>query len=147
MSWLAHADGVARAVFHFDRLPTKSRPRFAGGHTYTPKATSDAEKYIRSEYLSQNEARGDFDGSVQVLIVVHRHKPKSAAKRFVGAPDLKTPDADNVAKLFCDALNGVAYKDDRQITDLSVHFMPLSDSEHTSVELRINYYTHIYVKD
>lgn len=32
----------------------------------------------------------------------------------------KKPDADNVAKVIADALNGLAYDDDAQITDLSV---------------------------
>lgn len=29
-------------------------------------------------------------------------------------------DADNLSKAVCDALNGIAYKDDRQITDLRI---------------------------
>ena len=35
------------------------------------------------------------------------------------APTLK-PDTDNIAKIVCDALNGVAYHDDKQITSLTV---------------------------
>lgn len=34
-------------------------------------------------------------------------------------PDTK-PDTDNIAKAVLDALNGVAYKDDSQVTELSV---------------------------
>lgn len=34
--------------------------------------------------------------------------------------DTKTPDADNVAKLIGDALNGIAWHDDRQIATLQV---------------------------
>ena len=34
-------------------------------------------------------------------------------------PTLK-PDTDNIAKIVCDALNGVAYHDDKQITSLTV---------------------------
>ena len=33
----------------------------------------------------------------------------------------KKPDADNIAKVVCDALNGLAYKDDAQVIDLTVH--------------------------
>ena len=33
----------------------------------------------------------------------------------------KKPDLDNVAKIVCDALNGVAYKDDAQVVKLTVH--------------------------
>ncbi len=35
------------------------------------------------------------------------------------SPTLK-PDTDNIAKVVCDALNGVAYHDDKQITSLTV---------------------------
>lgn len=34
---------------------------------------------------------------------------------------LKKPDADNVAKIILDALNGIAYLDDKQVVDLGVH--------------------------
>ena len=30
------------------------------------------------------------------------------------------PDADNIAKIICDALNNIAYKDDTQIIELTV---------------------------
>ena len=33
---------------------------------------------------------------------------------------LVKPDLDNIAKGICDALNGIAWKDDKQITDLYV---------------------------
>ena len=32
----------------------------------------------------------------------------------------KKPDCDNIAKIICDALNGVAYDDDKQIVALKV---------------------------
>ena len=32
----------------------------------------------------------------------------------------KKPDADNIAKIILDALNGIAFSDDRNITDLKV---------------------------
>ena len=32
----------------------------------------------------------------------------------------KKPDADNIAKVICDALNGVAYGDDTQVVNLNV---------------------------
>ena len=34
-------------------------------------------------------------------------------------PALK-PDADNIAKIVCDGLNSIAYKDDKQIVSLTV---------------------------
>jgi len=35
-------------------------------------------------------------------------------------PDKSTPDADNLAKFICDAINGVVYADDRQIARVRV---------------------------
>ena len=32
----------------------------------------------------------------------------------------KKPDADNIAKIICDALNDVAYKDDTQVVMLTI---------------------------
>jgi Holliday junction resolvase RusA-like endonuclease len=32
----------------------------------------------------------------------------------------KKPDADNIAKVILDALNGIAYRDDTQVVDLTV---------------------------
>ena len=33
---------------------------------------------------------------------------------------LTKPDADNIAKIICDALNDIAYKDDTQIIELTI---------------------------
>ena len=35
-------------------------------------------------------------------------------------PDKSTPDADNLAKFICDAINGVVYADDRQISRIRI---------------------------
>jgi Holliday junction resolvase RusA-like endonuclease len=32
----------------------------------------------------------------------------------------KKPDADNIAKIVCDALNGIAFLDDKQIVDARI---------------------------
>ena len=57
---------------------------------------------------------------------VCRRLPRSAPKRVVSEPDTGKPDADNVAKLVMDALNGHAYEDDAQVTSLRVTKMPRS---------------------
>ena len=33
---------------------------------------------------------------------------------------LKTPDGDNILKIVCDALNGLAWKDDTQVAEMTV---------------------------
>lgn len=88
-----------------------------------------AEKAIRDAY---ERAVADKDGtvadyrapkhvSVSVTIWTQRPLPKSRAKKISTEEDTYKPDADNVTKLVLDALNGVAWADDAQVTDLNVH--------------------------
>lgn len=51
---------------------------------------------------------------------VCRALPKSRPKKVESEPDTIKPDCDNVGKIVLDALNGVAYDDDGQVTCLLV---------------------------
>ena len=107
----------------------KERPRHHGKVTYTPAATVRAEKAIRDAYeRAVADKGGTVDGyrapehvSVSVTIWTQRPLPKSRAKKISTEEDTYKPDADNVSKLVLDALNGVAWVDDAQVTDLNVH--------------------------
>lgn len=61
------------------------------------------------------------DRQVRVMITAYCSIPKNASKALrelmiSGANrPAKKPDWDNIGKAVCDALNGVAYKDDAQI--------------------------------
>jgi Holliday junction resolvase RusA-like endonuclease len=46
----------------------------------------------------------------------------------------KKPDCDNMAKIVLDALNGIAFDDDSQITDLIVH-KQYGESPNVEIEL------------
>ena len=100
----------------------KGRPRFArGGHAYTPKGTREYERAIREAFENAPETPPEpFSGPIDVTIVTSRQLPKSAPKSVIREPDMHTPDADNVAKIVLDALNGVAWLDDAQVTSLTV---------------------------
>lgn len=101
----------------------KSRPRFANGRAYTPKRTKDFEQKVREAYTGEMYPT---DIPLMVLITAYLAIPKSArAKVSEGMikgviRPLKRPDADNIAKSITDALNGVAYADDKQIVRLTV---------------------------
>lgn len=107
----------------------KQRPRFSmkGGiiKTYTPKQTVDYEKSVRESY--KNEAKGvKLNGNITARIVGCFPIPKSwsARKREQYSHEF-TPyphkvDCDNLAKIILDSLNGVAFDDDAQVTDLRV---------------------------
>lgn len=68
--------------------------------------------------------RSRIPGNREIVAVYPVPASYSKRKRVAAlAGDLlpaKKPDADNVAKIIADALGGLAYIDDAQITDLSV---------------------------
>ena len=103
----------------------KARPRVTAHGTYTPRGTRQYEDLVRWEYKRQG---GPDYGSVplRVTITAFFQLRSSATKREKFAAmtgelrPAKKPDADNIAKAICDALNGIAYKDDAQIIELTV---------------------------
>jgi Holliday junction resolvase RusA-like endonuclease len=134
------------ASFVVDRPPTgKGRPRFTRtGHAYTPKKTKEMEEYIEWCYIRQC---GDivFDDMVHIEIVAYMPIPKQTTKGvlawlkdaiLVYAP--KKPDIDNITKMVLDALNGVAYPDDRSIVSMSVSKLYDADYPSGRVLVTIN---------
>ena len=95
----------------------KARPRFTRqGRAYTPKNTVDYEGQIKQAYIAAGGTLISDTAPIQICITACFKKAKSNKMQF---PTLK-PDTDNIAKIVCDGLNGVAYKDDNQITYLTV---------------------------
>jgi Holliday junction resolvase RusA-like endonuclease len=100
----------------------KGRPRFnmKTGNAYTPARTREYEKSIKESYkgpmfedqLLSVKLRFTVDGTellIEPLILnPNVEQPKSKL----------TSDIDNYAKAVLDALNGVAYKDDKQVVSL-----------------------------
>lgn len=90
-------------------------------HSYTPSKTQSYEDLIRWCY---KESGGELiDGrSIDVIVRAKFEIPKSYTKKQRQAilegrmlPQVK-PDCDNILKVVMDALNGVAYVDDKQVT-------------------------------
>lgn len=105
----------------------KGRVRFVKqtGRTYTPDRTAEAMERVRMAYDKESRGRTAPKGvPVRVSITTARGMPKSRPKRVAEEPDVYKPDVDNVAKLVLDALNGVAWADDTQITTLTVQKFP-----------------------
>ena len=107
----------------------KGRPRLGrSGHAFTPHETANYENLVklcfREEYPDHRPL--DPNVSVKVDIIARYQIPKSASKKkkndmlmeFV--VPTKKPDCDNIAKIVCDALNGIVYHDDSQICELTV---------------------------
>lgn len=110
----------------------KARPRVShrGGnaHAYTPRKSADYEALVR-EFAALEMRKYPITPSidrVSIVITVYRPLPKNASKKFLTMVEwgtvvpLTKPDVDNYAKSICDALNGLVYKDDSQITELHI---------------------------
>lgn len=151
MSWQVKRIGVAECLMAFPELPTKQRPRYdrRNSRTYTPTKTLKAEKSIRDQWLAAVGTRwAGFPHEVRVYIESQRPLSKSNPKFWAGRPDLMKPDADNLAKVICDSLNGLAYKDDAQITQLGVTKAKRTPhSDECLVRVRVEYYTESFSKE
>ena len=92
------------------------------GHSYSPPANAEYEAKVA------DAAHGLFpalmQGAVDLTILATFQTPKSWTKKktteLIHRPHTQKPDADNIAKSIKDGLNGVAYADDSQVSDLTV---------------------------
>ncbi|HII4440510.1 TPA: RusA family crossover junction endodeoxyribonuclease [Clostridium perfringens] len=122
------------------KIRGKARPRICKGHAFTPKDTVKYEKLVRDCYKEQDGRY--LDGSIKALIIAYYKIPKSYSKKRVQAiregleKPTKKPDADNIAKIILDSLNGIAYKDDSQIIELIIIKKYTEDFERVEFELR-----------
>ena len=117
----------------------KGRPRMTrAGHIYTPKKTHDAEALFRL-YARTNLNRATGPLSMRVRFGMPIPKSYSKKKRqAIQAGEFhhdKKPDLDNLLKLVLDALNGVAYEDDKQVIDISACKF-YAESVGTTVQLK-----------
>ncbi|WP_415330315.1 RusA family crossover junction endodeoxyribonuclease [Clostridium perfringens] len=121
------------------KIRGKARPRVCRGHAVTPKDTIEYEKLVRECYKKQDGRY--LEGSIKALIIAYYKIPKSYSKKRVQAirdgleKPTKKPDADNIAKIILDSLNGIAYKDDSQIVELRVIKRYTEDKERVEFEL------------
>lgn len=118
----------------------KARPRVFGKHAITPEDTVNYENWVKICYQQQDGRC--IDGPVKATINVYHKIPKSCTKKRLKAiregldyPQ-KKPDADNIAKIILDSLNGIAYKDDSQVIELGIIKRWTEDTERVEFELQ-----------
>lgn len=122
---------------HFDAPIGKGRPKFVKDgyigkdgkrhYAYTPSKTSKAEIAIA---WSAKQAIGTPALTRPLAIMFHvfckppqswsASKIKRCIENEAELPG-KKPDIDNIIKLYCDALNNIAWVDDRQIVTCIIH--------------------------
>lgn len=119
-------------VFEIVGAPVgKRRPKFSTIHGYAqaikPKEDAIYENLVKLSFQSNKPQEYRlFEKPIKIKIEAYFAIPKSFSKKKINMavegvinPQTK-PDADNIAKIICDALNNVAYKDDTQIVELTV---------------------------
>ncbi|MBR2744992.1 MAG: RusA family crossover junction endodeoxyribonuclease [Clostridia bacterium] len=135
-------------IYEFEvpgKIVGKGRPRLNTytGSVYTPTKTKDYETLVEQYFLLKYPRFKPFEGRVQVDISAFFEVPKSAKKSEKELMlenkinPTKKPDIDNIVKIILDAMNGIAFKDDIQITKLSVE---KTYSEKESIKVKISEY-------
>lgn len=102
----------------------KGRPRLSRWGVYTPTKTVNYENLVRFSYLqATNDKFIDCDLKIEIWAIFEPNKSISEKKKkeLINKPYRKKPDIDNITKSILDGLNGIAYQDDNQITELVVH--------------------------
>lgn len=110
----------------------KQRPRLGKFGTYTPQKTVNYETLIKYSFAQKYPNFKPYESELKAKITAVFEVPKSYSKKkresLLAIPGIENsgagythkPDCDNIAKIVLDALNGLAYKDDSQITALLV---------------------------
>ena|SRR3990167_9865299 len=99
------------------RPRAKQSTRFANGHTYTDSAVAAYENWVKLCYLDKYRDCPLMLGPIEANVDYIRRWPKMTAKQrdAHGGWCTTTPDVEQVTKAIFDALNKLAYNDDRQI--------------------------------
>lgn len=101
----------------------KGRPRMTkSGHAYTPRQTRDYEAWVRLcwRHAGQPMSLQPLQIRLEFYLPIpksFRKKQRELALDGILLP-AKKPDIDNLVKAILDGLNGLAYRDDRQIVHL-----------------------------
>lgn len=126
----------------YTEIQTKPRPRAVsfGGHArvYTPKIALSYERFIATTY---DQECGTFfkDRAIVVELTFHFKTPSGWPKWKQWQVDKyqcycdKHKDIDNLAKSVLDALNNVAYFDDKQIIELHCTKLWTNDRERIDI--------------
>ena len=115
----------------------------------TPEKTVLYENLIKACYEKESE-QALFEGffndepvrmSIEAVFDIPKSKSRKVKEQMRNRVILPTrkPDADNIAKVVCDALNGVAYRDDTQVCSLTVAKRYVTENENDpGVEVSIS---------
>lgn len=106
----------------------KERPRvnMYTGRVYTPNKTKDYEFLVQQYFKIKYPNYKMLEGRISINIIAYLKIPKSTSKTKTQEmlenklSPTKKPDVDNIAKSILDAMNGFVFKDDNQVSKISV---------------------------
>lgn len=103
----------------------KARPRMTkAGITYTPQKTVNYETWVKECFIISHSNFKPLESDLRIELIVYYPLLKSMSKKMRESAlneelrPSKKPDCDNIAKIILDALNGIAYLDDKQVVEL-----------------------------
>lgn len=102
----------------------KGRPRVTRWGCHTPKKTVNYENLVKLSFMQAKQPK--LDGMLSMIVDLYFKIPKSVSKtkrqQMIDGEirPQKKPDLDNCLKAISDALNDLAYDDDKQIVHVSV---------------------------
>lgn len=109
-------------------------------NSFTPSNTVHYEDLIRWCYTKSNPVNFE-DKPVSITIYCYYQIPKSYTKKQKQecyekhSYPKKKPDWDNIGKIVCDALNGLAYSDDKNVVDGIVRKRWSGGEEYITIEI------------
>jgi len=99
------------------------------GNKYLDPSVIKYRKTIRNMAIAQmrNQKAERIEGAVNMNIVYAFRRPQSLSKKERSeidggktVPKTTKPDIDNLTKAILDALNGIVWKDDAQVTQINI---------------------------
>ena len=99
----------------------KARPRVTKFGAYTPQKTVNYENLVKLSFIGE-KLTGQLKMSIKAYFAIPKSVSKKKHKLMIEEKirPTKKPDCDNVLKIICDALNTIAYDDDKQIVEMEI---------------------------
>lgn len=121
-------------------VTTKTGAQFVS--SYTPAQTRHEQSFIRAVAYKAMDGHNPLKGPIDLRIVAYvpigeswSKKKRAAALADEIRPTGK-PDWDNLGKSVCDAIKGVVWNDDSQVTDPRGPYKRYSDQPRLVIEIR-----------
>lgn len=150
MSWATELFGERECEMNLPEIRGNARPRanFKTKKIYTVPADAVSKRDIAALYkASCGDSYKDWEDEVHIRVDYQRPYPKSGAKYMEGEADTDKPDVDNVLKLVMDALIGVAYKDDKYVTEAHVKKHRRFRRKQSYMRIKVTYISNTAVKE